>query len=294
MPNQAIYAQSAELLRHPNWLDVNSGWGSFRASHPAVQSDEVRGALFRLPSGQRSPWHGASGWPKIGNKFPGLGAGAIYLAVGGEIDFAAGGAVFPMRPRDMVIVNAVVYRYANVGFEDAFFWTLRNRTEGLGPNAAIPPSSRTWEGDPTAKQIVGNDQPYYGNSEPEHFPEELQRMIHVRWDDYRRQPIEWHGEWGRIWGAYPSVDADVSARFLRIPSGQVAEVGAQARDSLLIGVDEPPIAVLVDGQQMSLGPNDAILVPKDVRFQLINPNLREAVVFQVHASKPGSTSAEGS
>lgn len=287
MAEQLVYARGAELLQHPAWLANNTGWGSYRASHPAVQGEEVRGVLFRLPPGQRSPWHGASGWPSLGQPFPGIGAGAIYLAVQGEIDFGAGGAVHRMQARDMVVVNAVVYQYANTASEDALFWTLRNnKVQGAGPGGQTPPSSRIWQGDDSAETLLGNDQPYYGQKEPEHFPEETERLVLIRWHDYRRQPIEWHGDWGHVWGSYPPVEVDVSARFLRVPSGQVTEPQTRPRETLLIGVDNIPVEVAVDTDVMTVGSHDAVLVPRDTAFRLINAESREAIVFEMQASNP--------
>ena len=284
MSSGLVYVKGADLLRDPHWLAQNSGWGSQRAGHAPVQGDEMRGVLMRMPPGQRSPWHGASGWPNLGKPFPGIGAGAIYLAVAGEVDFMAGGTAFPMCARDMLIVNAVVYSYANVGFTDALFWTLRNKVQGLGPGGKTAPSARIWDGDDTAEALIGSDQPYYGVNEPSHTSDELDRMTLIRWDEYRRRPIEWHGPWGHTWGAYPSVDADVSGRYLRIPPGQSAELKGASGETFLIGVEQSPLFLRVDGDVQPLALHDAAVIPAGTDYLLVNPERADVVVFEMRAA----------
>jgi quercetin dioxygenase-like cupin family protein len=282
-----VYNRRSDLLRSPKWLELNTGWGSFRAGHPPVVSDEIRGVLMRMPPAQRSPWHGASGWPKLGEEFPPIGAGAIYLNVQGEVDFSAGGATYSMKPRDMLIVNAVVYSYSNPGSVDALFWTLRNGTmQGRGPGGDLPPSGRVWEGDPSAPDMI-RSQPYYRDVEPPHFDDELHRMRLIEWDSYRRGPLEWVGEWGSIWGAYEPVAVDVSARYIRIPPGQASKERRVSHDCMFIGVDEPLTTFTVRDEVIEVGFGDALIIPAKTGFVHANTEQKELVLFELWANGAG-------
>ena len=275
-----IFEPAAEILQEPEWL-VNSGWGTHRAGHRRLSSSQLAVRLFRMPGGQRAPWHGSGGWPEMDEPFPPVGADSIYLAVSGEVDFHAGGREFRMRPFDMLLINAVVYSYFNPGFEDARFWVLNRRGVDWSRQPAAYGESEMvrWRGDPSAPLMVGSH-PYY-DAEPPPQPDALQRIRLRPWEEYRRSPITWTGEWGSTWGAYPFVDVALKARFLRVPAGQVAHREGAQHDITFIGVTDTPLSVDIDGQNYSVSREDVLMVPPGSDFKLVNPGEGEVLLFEL-------------
>jgi hypothetical protein len=270
------YKPAAGSLREPAWLAENTGWGSHRATHPQTRGATLRGGLVRMPAAQRSPWHGSGGWPEFGEAFPPVGAGSLYFNVEGEVDFDAGGRSFRMAPLDILLINAVVYSYVNPGFSDVFFWTLHPLpvTSGEVDEDSGPP----WDGDPDANMVGSH--PYYA-CEPVPRPDTLDRISVVHWDDYRRGEIEWHGDWGSHWGAYPAVRTGLEGRMLRFPPGQRAQVRQVGSEVLLLGAGPGPVDVLVEESVYSVGSKDSLLIPEGVGFSCVNSGSSDRLLFEV-------------
>lgn len=265
-------------MREPTWLPMNSGWGSHRATFPPIRTAELVARLMWMPAGQQSPWHGSGGWPELGQPFPPLGDGSIFLNVEGEVEFLAGGASFEMEPKDVLLVNAVVYSYRNTSLANCLFWTVQPDRHGTGAGGGED-GGAVWEGDPAASAMSGSH-PYY-DAEPPPAPDALDRMSIVRWRDYRRDEITWHGEWGSHWGAYPVIEAGVRGRMVRIPAGQRTAPRTAGHDVLFLGVDDGAVEVELGAEPAPVGTRDALLVPAGLPFSCLNPGTRDALVFEV-------------
>ncbi len=266
-------------MRQPTWLATNSGWGSYRATFPPLQTDAMVARLMWMPPGQRSPWHGSGGWPEMGQPVPPLGDGAIFLAVEGEVEFSAGGATFAMEPKDVLLVNAVVYSYQNTSLAHCLFWTVQPRRRSTPAPADDEGDQVVWRGDPAASALSGSH-PYY-DAEPPPAPDALDRMSIVPWRDQRRAEIAWHGEWGSHWGAYPAIEAGVCGRMVRVPAGQRTAPRTADHDVLLLGVDDGAVEVEVDTDHCSVGTRDALLIPAGQAFSYLNAGSRDALAFEV-------------
>src|SRR5258706_15040076 len=105
----SIIVRWQDARRSPVWHEENTGWGSQRAMFPKIptQSTDLRMDYILMPSGQRSPWHGSGGWPRLGDPFPPLGYGFVFPLFEGEVEWSVGGEVFSLKPLDMIVLNVV-------------------------------------------------------------------------------------------------------------------------------------------------------------------------------------------
>lgn len=289
---QVDHRRGEDLVREATWLPMNSGWGSHRASFPPIRTDDLVARLMWMPPGQRSPWHGSGGWPELGQPFPPLSDGAIFVNVEGQVAFEAGGATFDLEPNDVLVVNAVVYSYYNASLCDSLFWTIQPRRDRPHPaNAATPGGEPVWQGDAHASAMSGSH-PYY-DSEPPPASDALERMRALHWADYRRQAIDWHGDWGAHWGAYPLVEAGVRGRMLRVPAGQHTDSISAELDTLLLGIGADAVDVVVGDRHCGLASRDALLVPAGIPFSILNPGLCDALCFEMQPARPADTGGQG-
>lgn len=272
----------ADILANPQWNRVNTGWGTLRASHSAIVTENLRANLLRVPGGQRAPWHGSGGWPEFGEAFPPVDRGMIYFLTMGEVDFDGYDTNLRMKEHDFLKISATIYSYTNSELDEARFWCL-----GVWPDRADGMGERVWSGDEHADTMMGSH-PYY-LEEPKHLsemiPDARERMSIVRWDDYKRSKIEWHGSWGSNWGAYPFVEAGVRARVLRIPPAQIARRPSMPHDALFIGIDGGSLQLSVRDTVCDLSPYDVLAVPSTEDIVMVNMDKREVLVLEVVPSR---------
>jgi quercetin dioxygenase-like cupin family protein len=271
-----IYRDMSELARNPRWLPLNTGWGSFRATHGPIRGQRVRAGLVRMPPAQRSPWHGSGGWPELGQPFPPVGWGCFFVCISGEVDFYAGGREFQLRENDVLKINAVVYSYANPGESDVWFWTVHPLDNP--PDAEA--KGETWEGDPSASGTLGSH-PYY-DEEPSHRPGVLDRISLVSWDNYRRLQIAWQGQWGALGGYYPEVSVGLHGRMLRIPAAQAFEIQPKT-ETLFLGTGSSPAELKTDFRVRSIELGAAAIVPAGLRVTLANPHGTDSLIYEIRA-----------
>jgi hypothetical protein len=238
----------------------------------------MRIGLVRMPPAQRAPWHGSGGWPELGEPFPALNDGCFFVNLVGEVDFLAGGKSFAMVPNDVLVINAVVYSYVNPGETDTFFWTLHPRSFDYRNGASA--GGEIWEADPAAEEMNGSH-PYYGYSEPAPRPDVLDRIRVVRWEDTRRQEIDWQGEWGSHWGAYPMLRNGLHGRIIRVPSGQVSKPQSLERETVYLGLGSTPVEIVHGTEHYPLVATDAFVAPEGDSIQLANAGSADAIVFEV-------------
>jgi hypothetical protein len=281
--SDVIYRSSDELIESNVWMEVLMGrepqWGLLRGMSQGVRLDRFRASLMRIVGGQRTQWHGSGGWPEMGEMFPEPSDTSIYLNLVGELDLDTQGAEFRVQPNDILTINAVVYKYANPGFNDGFFWTFMTHGDSKASSRHRTPStSEPWAGDPKATWMSGSH-PYY-DSEPSHLPATPERISLVKWDDLRRKEIAWFGDAGHYWGAYPTVGEGVHVRALRLPAGTVAELDEWADERLLLGSSTGAIEVTANSRTYRLGLRDLLAIPASTAVSCRNHNSDDAMIFE--------------
>src|SRR5258707_12682603 len=70
----------SDARRHPKWVSPNTGWGSYRATYPWLETEHLTSGHLLVPGGQRSPWHGKR------RQFEDLEN--LVICVAGEIEFS--------------------------------------------------------------------------------------------------------------------------------------------------------------------------------------------------------------
>jgi hypothetical protein len=276
-----VYASAADIVREPRWMAQNTGFGSHRCIYIGPGAAEVRSTLVRTPPAQRSPWHAAGGWPEIDEHFPSLADGRFFLGIEGEVVLSTLDGSFSLGPNDVLIMNAVLYDYANVASDDAYFWTVISKV----PMPLDDDPGPIWKGDEHAAEMLGGHAYYTTRPTYEPGPNAARRLRYVPWSDYRLQPITWHGDWGSHWGAYPYMEAGVRGRVLRLPTAQVAEPRTSEREILLFGLTPgADLELVASGARHRLARRDTALVPAGTPFQLANGGGREALVFEAESA----------
>jgi quercetin dioxygenase-like cupin family protein len=114
------YMPWAERRRDFVWhAPLSDKMGFHRHSGPFVETTHMRGHITSMPPGQVSPWHGVPG-------------DVIFIQLEGEIEFVAGGRVWPLEPLDILFLPAQTpYIYRNVSMApEHFFLIMSERPDG--------------------------------------------------------------------------------------------------------------------------------------------------------------------
>lgn len=107
------YMSWAQNRRSFRWqAPLSDRVGYQRHSGPYVYSRLLGGHMVRMSPGQGSPWHAVP-------------SDLLFVQLLGEVDFSAAGCVWPLEPRDILLLPAnTPYIYTNVGLSEVLFFDI--------------------------------------------------------------------------------------------------------------------------------------------------------------------------